>query len=191
MENQINIIGICGSLRKGSYNRMSLDAVAEFLPKNVSFEIVEIGDLPHFNQDLEENPPQSVVNFREKIKSADAILFSVAEYNYSISSVLKNAIEWASRPYVGAVLNRKPVAMMGASNGMVGTGRAQHHLRQMMVQTDSLVLSRPEVMISFAQEKFDKKGKLHDDKTKEKIQDLVKALVEWTVKLKHSKLTGK
>ncbi len=188
MEQTLKIIGICGSLRKASYNRMALHIAQECLPENVSFEIVEIGDLPHFNQDLEENPPPSVTAFREKIKSADAILFSVAEYNYSISSVLKNAIEWGSRPYTGAVLNRKPVAMMGASNGMVGTGRAQHHLRQMFVQTDSLVLSRPEVMISFAQEKFDANGKLHDEKTREKIQSLVDALVEWTRKLKHSKL---
>ncbi len=189
MDNKIKIVGVCGSLRKGSYNHMALTIAKENMPENVQFEIAEIGDLPHYNQDLDENPPSSVLEFRKKIEEADALLIAVAEYNYSISSVLKNAIEWGSRPYHKAVLNRKPIALMGASNGMVGTGRAQHHLRQMFVQTDSLVLSRPEVMISFAQEKFDKDGVLHDDKTLQKIQELVHALVDWTKKLKKSDLT--
>lgn len=189
MDTKLKIIGICGSLRKASYNRMALHIAQQNMPNTVDFEIVEIGQMPHFSQDLEENPPESVQTFREKVATADAILVAVAEYNYSISSVLKNAIEWGSRPYDKAVLNRKPVAMMGASNGMVGTGRAQHHLRQMLVQTDSLSLSRPEVMISFALDKFNSDGTLHDDKTLEKIIELITALINWTFKLKKSGLT--
>jgi chromate reductase, NAD(P)H dehydrogenase (quinone) len=174
----MKIIGICGSLRKASFNRMTLKIAQMVMPDGVEFEIVEIGDLPHFNQDIEEMPPEPVIDFREKVKSANAILFAVAEYNYSVSSVLKNAIEWASRPYGQGVLNNKAVAMMGASSGMLGTGRAQYHLRQMLVQTNSYTLNKPEVMITFAQDKFSSDGRLLDDKTREKIQELVLALVE-------------
>lgn len=184
MNNKLKIIGICGSLRKGSYNLMALNVAGKNFPPNVEFEIVEIGNLPLFNQDLEQNPPESVTNFRQKIKEANAILFAVNEHNYSVSSVLKNTIEWASRPSKDAVLNKKPVAMMGASNGQVGTARAQYHLRQMLVQTDSYALNRPEIMISFAQEKFDSEGNLHDEKTLQKIKDLIAALINWTEKFK-------
>lgn len=183
MNKKLKIIGVCGSLRKASYNRMALLIASQNMPINVDFHIVEIGDLPHFNQDLEENPPPSVMSFRDTIKSADALLFAVAEYNYSVSSVLKNAIEWASRPYNNSVLNHKSIAIMGVSTGTIGTARAQYHLRQMLVQTDSLPLNRPEVMISLAQDKFDKDGHLNDEKTLKKIKDLVNALVNWTVKL--------
>lgn len=188
MNNKLKIIGLCGSLRKASFNRMALQIVQKNIPANVEFEIVEIENLPHFNQDLEATLPAAVVAFREKIKSADAVLLAVAEYNYSISSVLKNAIEWASRPYGNAVLNLKPVAIMGASNGMMGTSRAQYQLRQMLLQTDSFTLNKPEVMIALAQDKFDQDGNLHDDKTLQKIKDLVNALVDWTIKLKKSGL---
>lgn len=184
MNDKLKIIGICGSLRKASYNLMTLRIAGKNFPPNVEFEIVEIGNLPLFNQDLEQNPPNTVTSFREKIKNTDAILFAVNEHNYSVSSVLKNAIEWASRPYKDAVLNKKPIAMMGASNGQVGTARAQYHLRQMLVQTDSYPLNRPEVMISFAQEKFDSEGNLHDEKTLQKIKNLVTELIDWTIKLK-------
>jgi chromate reductase, NAD(P)H dehydrogenase (quinone) len=181
---KISIIGICGSLRKDSFNRMAINVAASCMPSNVQFEEIEIGDLPHFNQDLEENPPESVTRVRGKIQSADAVLISVAEYNYSVSSVLKNAIEWASRPYGNAVLNRKLVTFMGASNGQTGTARAQYHLRQMLVQTDSHMINKPEVMISFAQDKFDKDSNLHDEKTREKIKELVLATIDWARKWK-------
>lgn len=184
MNDKLKIIGICGSLRKGSYNLMALRVAEKNFPPDVEFEIVEIGNLPFFNQDLEENPPTAVISFRQKIKDAEAILFAVNEHNYSVSSVLKNAIEWASRPYRDAVLNKKPVAIMGASNGQVGTARAQYHLRQMLVQTDSYALNRPEVMISFAEKKFDLEGNLHDEKTLQKIKDLIVVLIDWTIKFK-------
>lgn len=184
---KIKILGLCGSLRKASYNRMVLEVAKTNVPSNATFEIAEIDALPFFNQDLESDPPQPVITFRNKVQSSDALLICVNEYNYSISGVLKNAIEWASRPYAAAVLNHKPIAMLGASSGMLGTARAQYHLRQMLIQTDSYVLNRPEVMIPFAQEKFDEKGVLHDDKTLQKIIDLEHKLVEWTIQLKRGK----
>lgn len=184
MADTIKILGICGSLRKNSYNKMALLAAVKNIPTSATIEIVDIGDLPFFNQDLEENPPESVKMFRDKVRNSDAILFAVNEHNFSVSAVLKNAIEWASRPYASAALNGKPVAMMGASNGMIGTARAQYHLRQMLVQTNSFPLNRPEVLITFAKEKFNAEGVLTDEKTLEKIKSLLVALVEWTVKLK-------
>lgn len=183
MEKKIKIIGICGSLRKGSYNRMALNFAKKIAPPTVDFQIVEIKNLPFFNQDLENNLPKEVLEFREKIKKADAILFSSPEYNYSIPGVLKNAIEWGSRPYEAGVLKRKPVAIMGTSSGMVGTGRGQYHFRQICVQVDMYVLNRPEVMIPFASQQFDEKGNLLDPHTKEKIKEIVEALVLWAKKM--------
>ncbi len=183
MDNKLKIVGLCGSLRKDSFNRKALNSVKKFLPENIDFEIVEIGHLPFFNQDLENNPPPMVTEFREKIKAADGILFATPEYNYSISAVLKNAIEWGSRPYANAVMNKKPVAIMGASTGMIGTGRAQYHLRQMCVQVDMYPLNRPEVMITFASDKFDPAGNIIDKHTEEKIQELVTAFIDWINKI--------
>jgi len=176
----MNIIGIGGSLRKGSFNRKALNTAKQFFPEDVSFEIVEIGNLPLYNPDFDETPPQEAIAFREKVKKADAILFSMAEYNYSVSSVLKNAIEWGSRPYGKGVMQGKPVAIMGVSSGMLGTGRGQYHLRQICVQVDMHPLNRPEVMIPNGQDQFDEAGNLVNDHTKEKIKELVEALVIWT-----------
>lgn len=173
----MKIIGICGSLRRESFNRKILVFAKKFFPKDITFEIIAIGDLPLFNQDLESNPPQSVIKFRGKIKSADGILFAVNEHNYSVSSVLKNAIEWGSRPYAAAVMNKKPAAMFSASNGMLGGARAQYHLRQICVQVDMYPLNKPEVIITFAQDKFDQKGNLIDIHTQEKLKELIEAFI--------------
>ena len=125
--------------------------------------------------------------FREKIKSADGILFAVNEHNYSVSSVLKNVIEWGSRPYAAAVMNKKPVAMFSASNGMLGGARAQYHLRQICVQVDMYPLNKPEVIITFAQDKFDQKGNLTDVHTQEKLKELIDAFIPW---VKNSRRAG-
>lgn len=177
MSKKLKIIGICGSLRKNSYNKLILNIAGQQIPSNIEFKIVEIDSLPYFNEDLESNPPISVTKLRDEISSADAILFAVPEYNYSISGVLKNAIEWASRPYGQNAINQKVIAIMGATTGQIGTARAQYHLRQILVQTDSIVLNRPEVMISFVKEKFNQSNQLTDDKTLQKIKELVEALV--------------
>jgi len=180
---KIRILGFAGSLRRGSYNRMALDIAARLVPQNAEMEIFDLEGIPAFNQDLEQNPPPKVKEFKAKIRAADAILIVTPEYNYSIPGVLKNAIDAASRPYGDNPFDGKPVAVMGASIGMAGTARAQYHLRQAFVFLNMFPINHPEVMISYAQEKFDDDGNLKDEETKELIKDLLRGLVEWTERL--------
>jgi chromate reductase len=146
-------------------------------------EIFDLEGIPAFNQDLEQNPPPKVKEFKAKIRAADAILIVTPEYNYSIPGVLKNAIDAASRPYGDNPFEGKPVAVMGASIGMAGTARAQYHMRQTFVFLNMFPINHPEVMISYAQEKFDDDGNLKDEETKGLIKDLLRGLVEWTERL--------
>jgi chromate reductase len=184
MEKIVNILGFAGSLRKDSYNRSLLRAALELVPKDARLEIFDLEGIPPFNQDLENRPSEKVKEFKAKIRAADAILIATPEYNYSIPGVLKNAIDCASRPYGDNAFQHKPVAMMGASPGMMGTARAQYHLRQCFVFLTCFALNQPEVMIPFAQEKIDRDGKVTDQKTREKIRELLESLVAWTNKLK-------
>jgi chromate reductase len=184
MEKKIKILGFAGSLRKDSYNRSLLRAALELVPKDAELEIFDLEGIPPFNQDLENQPPQKVKEFKAKIRAADAILIATPEYNYSIPGVLKNAIDSASRPYGDNVFEGKPVAVMGASIGMLGTARAQYHLRQSFVFLNMYPLNQPEVMVPFAQEKIGQNGRVTDQKTQEKIRELVESLVAWTRKLK-------
>lgn len=180
----IKILGISGSLRKDSYNTAALRAAAKLVPEDVGIEVYDISGFPEFVQDQEKDPPAKVVEFKSKIRSADAILFSSPEYNYSVPGVLKNAIDWASRPYGDSAWDRKPAAIMGASPGAVGTARMQYHLRQIMVFLNMFPLNRPEVMINNCTTKFDENGELTDETTKKFIGDMLAALVDWTNKLK-------
>ena len=180
MSKQIRILGIAGSLRRDSYNRAALRAAAELVPEGVTIDIFELDGIPGFNQDEEQNPPAKVVELKKRVREADAILFVTPEYNYSVPGVLKNAIDWASRPYGDSAWNGKPAAIMGASIGMIGTARAQYHLRQMMVFLNMIPVNQPEVMIANAAERFDAEGKLTDDATKDFIRQLLQNLVEWT-----------
>ena len=182
MQKSIKILGIAGSLRKGSYNRAALRVAQKLVPDNAVLEIFELDKIPPFSEDLEKQMPESVANLKGKIRLADAILFATPEYNYSIPGVLKNAIDWASRPYGDNSWDSKPVAIMGASVGMLGTVRAQYHLRQVFVFLNVYPLNRPEVMIANAADKFDKDGNLIDQKTREKIKEILEALVVWTSK---------
>ena len=184
MNKPIKILGFAGSLRKGSYNKALLRAAAELTPKDAEIEIFDLEGIPIFNQDSENHPPEKVKEFKAKIKSADAILIATPEHNYSMPSALKNAIDWASRPYGDNAFEGKPVAMMSASIGMLGGARAQYHLRQVFIFLDMHPLNRPEVMVSYAPEKIDEKGKVTDEETREKIKELLGALVEWTKKVK-------
>ena len=159
MENIINILGFAGSLRKGSYNRSLLRAAPELVPKGANIEIFDLEGIPPFNQDFENQPPEKVKEFKAKIRAADAILIATPEYNYSIPGVLKNAIDCASRPYGDNAWEGKPVAIMGASPGMLGTARAQYHLRQTFVFLNMCPLNRPEVMVPYANEKIDAAAK--------------------------------
>jgi chromate reductase, NAD(P)H dehydrogenase (quinone) len=184
MEKTVHILGFAGSLRKGSFNRSLLRAAVETVPEGARLEIFDLEGIPPFNQDLEGQPPEKVKEFKAKIRSADAILISTPEYNYSVPGVLKNAIDWASRPYGDNALKGKPVALMGASIGMLGTARAQYHLRQTFVFLDLYPLNKPEVMVPFVSDKIDKEGNLTDAKTREKIKELLEGLVAWTRRLK-------
>jgi chromate reductase len=183
MNQPFRILGIAGSLRRDSYNRAALRAATGLVPEGATMEVFEIDGIPGFNQDDEKNPPQKVVEFKRKIRESDAILIVTPEYNYSIPGVLKNAIDWASRPYGDSAWSGKPVAIMGASPGMLGTARAQYHLRQCFVFLDMHPINQPEVMISKASERFDQEGNLTDEKTKDLIRKLLAALMQWTFRL--------
>jgi chromate reductase, NAD(P)H dehydrogenase (quinone) len=179
----INILGFAGSLRKGSYNRALLRVASELAPPDTSLEIFDLEGIPPFNQDLETSMPRKVAEFKQKIKSADALLIVSPEHNYSVPGVLKNAIDWASRPYGDNSFKGKSVAVMSASTGMLGGARAQYHLRQIFVFLDMHPINKPEVFITLAAQKFDNEGKLLDEKARELIRDLLKSLVDWTIRI--------
>jgi chromate reductase len=183
MDKVVNILGFAGSLRKGSYNKALLRAALELVPKGTKLETFDLEGIPPFNQDLENQPPQKVKEFKAKIRAADAILIATPEANYTLPGVLINAMNWASRPYGDNAFSGKPVAVMGASVGMLGTARAQYHLRQSFVFLNMIPVNQPEVMVPFAQDKIDKEGKLTDQKTRGKIGELLGALVAWTRRL--------
>jgi chromate reductase, NAD(P)H dehydrogenase (quinone) len=183
MKKVCRILGFAGSLRKGSYNRALLRAALELLPEDAELEVFDLEGIPLYNQDLENQPAERVKEFKAKIRAADAILIATPEYNYSIPGVLKNAIDCASRPYGDNAFDHKPVALMGASVGMMGSGRAQYHLRQCFVFLSCFALNQPEVMVPFAQEKIDKEGRVTDQKTRELIRQLIENLAAWTRRL--------
>jgi chromate reductase len=184
MENKLKILGISGSLRKGSYNTAALHAARELFPEDAELDIFDISGLPPFVQDEEQGPPAKVKELKAAVRAADAILFSSPEYNYSVPGHLKNAIDWASRPYGDNAWEGKPALIIGASIGVIGTARMQYHLRQIMVFLDMHPINRPEVMIGTATEKFDENGKLTDEPTRKQIGRAVEALVQWTRRLK-------
>jgi chromate reductase len=182
----IRIFAFCGSLRKGSYNRMALRAAEELAPEGVTFDTFDIGTIPLYNEDVRaEGFPPPVEELRERIRAADAILFVTPEYNYSMPGVLKNAIDWASRP-PDQPFNGKPAAIMGASPSMLGTARAQYHLRHTCVFLNIFPVNQPEVLIASASKKFDEQGRLTDEATRKFVMQLIQALVDWTVRLKRS-----
>lgn len=184
MSDSFKILGISGSLRKDSYNTATLRAAQALAPEGATIETFDIAGIPIFNQDEETNPSQRVVDFKKAIRAAGAILIVTPEYNYSIPGPLKNAIDQASRPYGDSAWNGKPVALMSASVGTFGGGRAQYHLRQSFVFLNMIAVIQPEVMISAAQTRFDAKGNLTDEMSKTHIKQLLQNLVTLTKTLK-------
>ena len=183
-EKQLTVLGICGSLRKASYNKMALKAAGELLPPGMTLESFDLAPIPLYNDDVRlAGFPEPVAALRAKIKEADAILFATPEYNYSVSGVLKNAIDWASRP-PDQPLEGKPYAIMSASMGAFGGMRAHYHLRQIVIFLNMLPLNKPEVAIATAQAKFDAAGKLTDEATRGFIRDQMAALDKWTRRLR-------
>jgi chromate reductase len=183
MNKPLTILGIAGSLRRESYNRAALRAARQLVPEGVTLDIFELDGIPGFNEDDERNPPAKIVEFKQRIRAADALLFVTPEYNYSIPGVLKNAIDWASRPYGDSAWSGKPAAIMGASIGSIGTARAQYHLRQIFVFLNIFAINQPEVMIGNAADRFDAQGNLTDEATKKYIRQLLQNLVDWTRRL--------
>lgn len=183
MKEPITILGIAGSLRRQSYNRSALRAAQQLVPDSATLQIFELDGIPGFNQDDERNPPAKVVELKKRVRAADALLFVTPEYNYSVPGVLKNAIDWASRPYGDNAWEGKPAAIMGASIGNIATARAQYHLRQIFVFLNVLAINQPEVMIGNAADRFDENGNLTDDTTKEYIRRLLQTLVEWAQRI--------
>src|SRR5262245_53087108 len=177
MNEIVRILGIPGSLRFASFNRWALRAAGERLPSDTTLEIFDLHGIPPFSEDDEGTPPARVVELKARIRAADAILISTPEYNYSIPGVLKNAIDWASRPHGDSAWDGKPVAIMGASVGATGTARAQYHLRQTFVFLNMYPVNRPEVMISAAAQRFDERGRFIDETSGRRIGQLLEALV--------------
>jgi len=173
------ILGIAGSLRRASFNRGLLAAAAEEAPDGVELEIVPLDDLPPYNADFEgERSPAPVVALREHIAAADALLIATPEYNTSVPGVLKNAVDWASRPFPNSSLRGKPVAIMGAG-GRFGTVRAQGELRSILTALGCYVLPWPQIPVISARERFDEDGNLTDDDVRNGVRMLVEQLVSW------------
>ena len=183
----MQVLAISGSLREKSFNTYLLRAARELAPPDMHLEIVGLAAMPPYNEDVREQGfPPTVEDFRRRIQEADAILIASPEYNYSIPGVLKNAIDWASRP-PAQPFDGKPLALMGASPSAFGAGRAQHHLRQVFIYLDAKIVNRPEVMVSNAPMKFDTDGRLVDESTRRQVTALLAALEEWTIILKKGK----
>jgi chromate reductase len=187
-ERPLVVCGIAGSLRRGSYNRALLRAARELAPDDMDVRIFDrVGELPLFDQDVEAaGDPEPVQALKRAIGEADALLVATPEYNHGVPGVLKNAVDWASRPPLGAVLAGKPTAILGASPGVTGTARAQAQLRQAFVFTDTPVLPQPEILVYRANEKFDAEGRLTDEKTREFVGRLLRQLADWTRRLRRA-----
>ncbi len=177
----VKILGIAGSLRAKSYNRALLRAAQELAPSDLGIEVFdEVGTLPLFNQDLEtEGDPEPVARLKEAIRRNQGLLISTPEYNLSVPGVVKNLVDWASRPARESPLDGTPVGLMGATPGSTGTARAQSVLRQSFVFTNSPVLAQPEVLVGRARDRFDDEGRLTDDRTRDHLSRFLKALRDW------------
>ncbi len=185
---KIRVLGIGGSLRKGSYNRALLRAARDLAPEEMDVHVFDndiLAAIPLFNEDVrQQGEPEPVRILKQEIGQADALLFAIPEYNYSISGVLKNAVDWASRPANGSPLDGKPVALMGASTGLSGTIRAQMHFRQVCSFTNMLPLNKPQVTVANASVKFDPEGWLVDQDTRGFVRAMMEALLAWTILLR-------
>lgn len=179
MKNTHHVAVIVGSLRQGSFNRQVARALAELAPASLKLEIVEIGHLPLYNQDSDENPPEVFTEFRNRIKAADALLFVTPEYNRSMPGVLKNALDVASRPYGHSAWDGKPGAVVSASIGAIGGFGANHHLRQCLAYLNVPTLAQPEVYLGGVDKSLDQNGKVTDDRTRALLTSFLQAYAAW------------
>jgi chromate reductase, NAD(P)H dehydrogenase (quinone) len=184
---ELKVLGICGSLRKSSYNIAALRACGELMPAGMTLQITSIADIPMFNQDvLDAGMPGPVKRLRDEIVAADGVLFASPEYNFSLTGALKNAIDWASRP-PNQSFQDKPVAVFSATQGPLGGPRNQYDLRRILVQLWAHPLPRPEVFIGLANTKFDASGKLTDETTRKFLTDLLAGFKDWIVRMQPRK----
>jgi chromate reductase len=181
---KLAILGISGSGRKRSFNTALLEAAKQLLPQNATLEVVDVSRLPLYNQDLEHEMPEEVKELKKKIRGADAILFATPEHNYSITAVLKNAIEWGNRPPRDVSWSGKPAAIISASTSLRGGVRAQLHLRQIMIDLNMYPINRPQLLVANAKDKFNENLQLTDEETVQTLRDVLSSLVEWTRKLR-------
>lgn len=172
---------LVGSLRKASLNRKVAQALGELAPSNLKLKIVEIGELPLYNEDIDTDPPAAYKQFREQIKGAQALLFVTPEYNRSVPGALKNAIDVGSRPYGQSVFSGKPGAVISVSPGAVGGFGANHHLRQSLVFLDVPCMQQPEAYVGGAASLFDEQGKL-SEKTRPFLQGFIDSFGKWVAR---------
>ena len=170
---------LVGSLRKESFTRKTVNALTKLAPEGLKLQIIEIGDLPFYNEDKEADPPAQWVEFRRQVKAADAVLFASPEYNRSVPAALKNAIDVGSRPYGSSVYAGKPAAVMTVSPGAIGGFGANHHLRQSLVFLDMPVLQQPEAYLGGVAKWFDDKGDLVDESARGFLTKFAQALADW------------
>ncbi|MCL5106064.1 MAG: NAD(P)H-dependent oxidoreductase [Candidatus Marsarchaeota archaeon] len=186
MDGKIKILAFGGSFRKDSFSNVLLNELRPQLPQNAELETFDLSGIPMFNQDLEQNPPKEVKEFKAKIKDSDAVIIVTPEYNYSVPGFIKNAIDWASRPYGDNSFDDKPAAIISSSIGIHGGSRAQYHLRQILVFLNMHPINKPEVMIPFIGKKMEN-GKITDPETLQKIKELIDSLLAWTSRIKDKK----
>jgi chromate reductase, NAD(P)H dehydrogenase (quinone) len=185
MKSKLEVLGIAGSLRDDSYNRSLLNAAGR-LSDSMDITSFDIGSLPHFDADVEaDGDPEPVQEFKEAIRSADALLIATPEYQHGIPGVLKNALDWGSRPPSDSPLGGKPAAIMGATPGDFGTARAQEDLRQVLIYNDCPMVNTPEVLVADAASKVDETGEFTDEETLDFVKQLLDALE--TLVREHSK----
>jgi chromate reductase, NAD(P)H dehydrogenase (quinone) len=180
----VSILGISGSGRKGSFNTALLLAAKRLVPLGATLDVFDVSRLPLYNQDLEHDMPEIVKELKKKIRGADAILIATPEHNYSVTAVLKNAIEWGNRPPRDASWSGKPAAVISASTGLRGGARAQLHLRQIMIDLNMYPINRPLLLVANAKDKFSEDLQLTDEETIQTLRDVLSALVEWTHRLR-------
>jgi chromate reductase, NAD(P)H dehydrogenase (quinone) len=182
LDKSMNLGVLVGSLRKASFSGMLANALISLAPSSMESEIVEIGQLPFYNQDLErliDPPPAPWTAFRQRVKAADAVLFVTPEYNRSVPAVLKNALDVGSRPYGSSVWDRKPGAIVSGSPGAIGAFGANHHLRQSLVFLNVPTMQQPEAYVGYAHKLFDERGNLINDGTRKFLQRFMQTFANW------------
>ncbi|NDJ35513.1 MAG: NAD(P)H-dependent oxidoreductase [Chloroflexi bacterium] len=185
MSEPVNVLALVGSLRRGSYNRALLNAALELAPDHMTIVTGMIADLPHYNADLDtDDKPEPVERLRAHMAQADALLIASPEYNHGIPGVLKNAIDWLSRPAGRSPMTGKTAAIMGAATGMWGTIRMQSHLRRVLESTGMMVVNKPRVLVNKARTRFDESGTLTDEDTRQFVQLLLENLADLTIRLR-------